>query len=86
MDVSLAGGARFDGPVFDLSGDRVFNSSDLVSGSSVSGVGGGTGERLLVVRDGNSPTDIAFGGAGTRLFFGLNTSGVAGRQSWRQLR
>lgn len=86
MNVSLASGARFDGPVFDLSGDLAFNSSDLVGGLNVSGIGAGTGERIIEVRAPSINGSYNYGGAGTKLFFGLNNSGVPGRQSWRQLR
>jgi type IV pilus assembly protein PilY1 len=86
MDVSLAGGARFDGPVFDLSGDRAFNSSDLVGGNNVSGINKSRGERLTIIRDSKISGEGGYGGDGSKLFFGLNTSGVSGRQSWQQLR
>jgi type IV pilus assembly protein PilY1 len=86
MDVSLANGGRFNGPVFDLSGDRAFDSSDLVGGNNVSGIAGGTGVRLTIVRDPNINLDNVYGGDGSKLLSGLNSGGVAGRQSWQQLR
>jgi type IV pilus assembly protein PilY1 len=86
MDISLATGARFDTAIFDLSGDRLFNSGDMVGGANVSGVGGSTGERLTVIRSSDANLDNLYGGDGKKLTSSLNTSGVSGRQSWRQLR
>jgi type IV pilus assembly protein PilY1 len=86
MDISLATGARFVTAIFDLSGDRMFNSGDMVGGVNVSGVGRSNGERLTVIRDPSSNLDNMYGGDGSKLASGLNTSGPSGRQSWRQLR
>ena len=86
MDVDLLGGGRFDGAVFDLSGDGAFNNGDAAGGNQASGIGGTTGERLTIIRDQDSNLDNLYGGDGSQVARGANTSGPVGRQSWRQLR
>ncbi|MDZ4279291.1 MAG: PilC/PilY family type IV pilus protein [Hydrogenophaga sp.] len=86
MDFNLLSGARTTTAVFDLSGDGVFNASDLVGGISVSGIGGTSGERLTVIRKADRSLDHMYGGDGNKVGDGAGAGGPVGRQSWRQLR
>lgn len=86
MDFNLLTGASSDKSVFDINGDLVFDAGDSVGGLVVSGIGGTTGERITVIRDGERPIDNIYDGSGTLLGKKKNDAGPVGRQSWRQLR
>jgi type IV pilus assembly protein PilY1 len=86
MDLSILSGGRSSTPAFDFNGDGVSNASDVTGGIQPSGIGGGTGEMPINIRDPNGNTDNIYGGDGSLITKGSNTSGPAGRQSWRQLR
>lgn len=86
MDFNLLSGARAPNTVFDFNGDGLFNAADDVGGVPVSGITGGTGERITVIRDGDSAVDFLYGGDGNKQGDSAGASGPVGRQSWRQLR
>jgi type IV pilus assembly protein PilY1 len=86
MDIGTLSGGRSSTPAFDFNGDGVSNAGDATGGIQPSGIGGGTGEMLINIRDANGGTDNIYGGDGRLIIKGSNTSGPIGRQSWRQLR
>lgn len=86
MDIGILSGGRSSTPAFDFNGDGVSNAGDATGGIQPSGIGGGTGEMLINIRDANGGTDNIYDGDGRLITKGSNTSGPIGRQSWRQLR
>ncbi|WP_275097936.1 pilus assembly protein [Sedimenticola hydrogenitrophicus] len=86
MDILLGSGGRTSQSVFDLNSDGQFDSSDRVNGVVIiNGRSGGSGEELTIIRDQDQNSDHMYDGQ-DRIGSGLNASGPAGRQSWRQLR
>lgn len=86
LDVDLLSGGRFVLSVFDLSGDGLVDTGDLIDGVPVSGILGTTGERITVIRKPDAALDFLYAGDGEKVIDGANVSGPVGRQSWRQLR
>lgn len=86
MDMSVLSGGRSVTPAFDVNGDGAIDTSDATGGLFPSGIGGPTGEMPINIRSPNSNVDNIYGGDGSLITRGSNTSGPVGRQSWRQLR
>ena len=86
MDMSILSGGRSSTPAFDINGDGVIDGNDAAGGNQPSGIGGPTGEMPINIRNPNSDVDNIYGGDGSLITRGSNTSGPVGRQSWRQLR
>ena len=86
MDMSVLSGGRSSTPAFDVNGDGVIDENDAAGGDEPSGIGGPTGEMPINIRNPDSDVDNIYGGDGSLITKGSNTSGPVGRQSWRQLR
>lgn len=89
IDMFTGGGTEFS--VFDIDGDELIGASDFVDGRVVSGIGGGQGEELTVIRTQDGRGDYFYTGEGQRVGSGDGADGLAagipvGRQSWQQLR
>ncbi len=85
FDLNLVSGARTTTAVFDLNRDGLFTAGDLHEGDAISAIGGSRGERLTVIRDGDSSREFLLGGQ-DKVGDGFGAAELLGRKSWRQLR
>jgi type IV pilus assembly protein PilY1 len=78
MDVSVASGGSSGDAVFDLNQDGYFDSND----GTWSGIGGGHGEELTIIRDGMS--ELIYGGSSMLGIGKSDRMPSRGRQSWHE--